>query len=106
MQGRQHPPGRGECARGSEPPIRPCPPHGAGISRASTLSVMIAAVLTRSGWDSAMECEPPSLPTVDDGSRDDALRCLNMPSCPGYRHDFGALRAASAGPGGGSPVPP
>src|SRR6266550_1694514 len=26
------------------------------------------------------------LPTVDDGSRDDALLCLNMPSCPGYRH--------------------
>ena len=35
------------------------------------------------------------LPTVDDGSRDDALLCLNMPSCPGYRHDFNALRAAS-----------
>jgi pimeloyl-ACP methyl ester carboxylesterase len=28
------------------------------------------------------------LPTVDDGTRDDALLCLNMPSCPGYRHDF------------------
>src|SRR6266704_1001692 len=35
------------------------------------------------------------LPTVDDGSRDDALLCLNMPSCPAYRHDFDALRAAS-----------
>jgi pimeloyl-ACP methyl ester carboxylesterase len=35
------------------------------------------------------------LPTVDDGSRDDALLCLNMPACPGYRHDFDALRAAS-----------
>jgi pimeloyl-ACP methyl ester carboxylesterase len=35
------------------------------------------------------------LPTVDDGSRDDALLRLNMPSCPGYRHDFNALRAAS-----------
>src|SRR5437588_977559 len=35
------------------------------------------------------------LPTVDDGSRDDALLCLNMPSCPGYRHDFDPLRAAS-----------
>jgi pimeloyl-ACP methyl ester carboxylesterase len=35
------------------------------------------------------------LPTVDDGSRGDALLCLNMPSCPGYRHDFNALRAAS-----------
>jgi pimeloyl-ACP methyl ester carboxylesterase len=35
------------------------------------------------------------LPTVDDGSRDDALLCLNMPSCPGYRHDFDALHAAS-----------
>jgi pimeloyl-ACP methyl ester carboxylesterase len=35
------------------------------------------------------------LPTVDDGSRDDALLGLNMPSCPGYQHDFDALRAAS-----------
>ena len=35
------------------------------------------------------------LPAVDDGSRDDPLLCLNMPSCPGYRHDFDALRAAS-----------
>ena len=35
------------------------------------------------------------LPTVDDGARDDALLRLNMPSCPGHRHDFGALRAAS-----------
>jgi len=34
------------------------------------------------------------LPTVDDGSRDDALLCLNMPSCPAYRHDFDALQAA------------
>jgi hypothetical protein len=32
---------------------------------------------------------------VDDGSRDDALLCLNMPSCPAYQHDFDALRAAS-----------
>jgi pimeloyl-ACP methyl ester carboxylesterase len=35
------------------------------------------------------------LPAVDDGSRDDALLYLNMPSCPGYWHDFGALRVAS-----------
>jgi pimeloyl-ACP methyl ester carboxylesterase len=35
------------------------------------------------------------LPTEDDGSRDDALLCLNMPSCPGYQPDFDALRAAS-----------
>jgi len=34
------------------------------------------------------------LPTVDDGSRDDALLRLNMPSCPAYRNDFDALRAA------------
>ena len=34
------------------------------------------------------------LPAADDGSRDDALLCLNMPSCPAYRHDFAALRAA------------
>ena len=36
------------------------------------------------------------LPAVDDGSRDDALLGLNMPSCPAYQHDFGALRTASA----------
>jgi pimeloyl-ACP methyl ester carboxylesterase len=34
------------------------------------------------------------LPTEDDGVRDDALLRLNMPSCPAYRHDFDALRAA------------
>jgi pimeloyl-ACP methyl ester carboxylesterase len=34
------------------------------------------------------------LPTEDDGSRDDPLVGLNMPSTPGYQHDFGALRAA------------
>jgi pimeloyl-ACP methyl ester carboxylesterase len=34
------------------------------------------------------------LPTGDDGSRDDPLVGLNMPSTPGYQHDFGALRAA------------
>ena len=28
-------------------------------------------------------------------ARDDALLCLNMPSCPAHRHDFDALRAAS-----------
>ena len=36
------------------------------------------------------------LPTADDGSRDDALLRLNMPSCPAYRPDFDALRAAPA----------
>jgi pimeloyl-ACP methyl ester carboxylesterase len=35
------------------------------------------------------------LPTADDGTRDDALLCLNMPSCPAHQHDFDALRAAS-----------
>jgi len=34
------------------------------------------------------------LPTEDDGSRDDPLVGLNMPSTPGYQHDFDALRAA------------
>src|SRR6266851_2762084 len=34
------------------------------------------------------------LPAGDDGSRDDPLVGLNMPSTPGYRHDFDALRAA------------
>jgi len=36
------------------------------------------------------------LPTADDGSRDDPLLGQNMPSCPAYRHDFDALRAAPA----------
>jgi pimeloyl-ACP methyl ester carboxylesterase len=35
------------------------------------------------------------LPAEDDGRRDDALLCLNMPSCPAHRHDFDALRGAS-----------
>jgi pimeloyl-ACP methyl ester carboxylesterase len=34
------------------------------------------------------------LPATDDGSRDDPLVGLNMPSTPGYRPDFAALRAA------------
>jgi pimeloyl-ACP methyl ester carboxylesterase len=34
------------------------------------------------------------LPTGDNGSRDDPLLGLNMPSTPAYQHDFGALRAA------------
>ncbi len=34
------------------------------------------------------------LPAGDDGSRDDPLVGLNMPSTPGYRHDFDALQAA------------
>jgi pimeloyl-ACP methyl ester carboxylesterase len=34
------------------------------------------------------------LPSEDDGSRDDPLVGLNMPSTPGYRHNFDALRAA------------
>ena len=49
------------------------------------------------------------LPTVDDGSRDDALLCLNMPSCPAYWHDFGALAPhppASSLPSERSPAPP
>jgi pimeloyl-ACP methyl ester carboxylesterase len=34
------------------------------------------------------------LPAGDDGSRDNPLLGLNMPSTPAYRHDFDALRAA------------
>jgi pimeloyl-ACP methyl ester carboxylesterase len=34
------------------------------------------------------------LPAGDDGSRDDPLVGQNMLSCPGYRHDFAALRSA------------
>jgi pimeloyl-ACP methyl ester carboxylesterase len=35
------------------------------------------------------------LPAEDDGSRDDALLGQNIVTCNTYRHDFGALRAAS-----------
>jgi hypothetical protein len=34
------------------------------------------------------------LPTEDDGSRDDPLVGLNMPSTPAHKHDFAALRVA------------
>ena len=34
------------------------------------------------------------LPAHDDGSRDDPLLGLHMTACPGYQHDFDALRAA------------
>ena len=33
------------------------------------------------------------LPAGDDGTRNDPLLGLNMPSCPAYEHDFDALRA-------------
>jgi pimeloyl-ACP methyl ester carboxylesterase len=33
------------------------------------------------------------LPAEDDGTRNDPLLGLNMPSCPAYEHDFDALRA-------------
>jgi pimeloyl-ACP methyl ester carboxylesterase len=36
------------------------------------------------------------LAAEDDGSRNDPLVGQNMPSCPEYRHDFDALRAAPA----------
>ena len=35
------------------------------------------------------------LPSADDGTRNDPLLGLNMPSCPAYQHDFAALSAAS-----------
>jgi hypothetical protein len=34
------------------------------------------------------------LPAQDDGSRDDPLVGLNMPSCVAYQHEFGSLRMA------------
>jgi pimeloyl-ACP methyl ester carboxylesterase len=34
------------------------------------------------------------LPAQDDGSRDSPLLGLHMTACPGYQHDFAALRAA------------
>jgi pimeloyl-ACP methyl ester carboxylesterase len=48
------------------------------------------------GWADQPGPNPASfgLPTDDDGSRDDALLGLNMLTTTGYRHDFGALRAA------------
>ncbi len=36
------------------------------------------------------------LPVQDDGSRDDPLLGPHMTACPGYQHDFAALRAAPA----------
>ena len=36
------------------------------------------------------------LPARDDGSRDDPLLGPHMSACPGHRHDFDALRAASS----------
>ena len=60
------------------------------------------ALLTQAGPIPSDYLEQPApdpamfgLPTQDDGSRIDPLLGLNMPSCPAYQHDFGALRAAS-----------
>jgi hypothetical protein len=38
------------------------------------------------------------LPAEDDGSRDDALLCLNMPSCPAHRRAGRRRRNAAHGP--------
>jgi pimeloyl-ACP methyl ester carboxylesterase len=46
------------------------------------------------GDQSAPDPAAFGLPAEDDGSRNDPLLGLNMPSCPAYEHDFDALRAA------------
>jgi len=48
------------------------------------------------GWTDQPAPDPANfgLPAEDDGSRDDPLLGQNMLTCPGYQHDFDALRAA------------
>jgi pimeloyl-ACP methyl ester carboxylesterase len=61
------------------------------IALASYQGPIPAGFADQPGPDPAMF----GLPAVDDGSRDDPLVGLNMPSCLDYRHDVDALRAAS-----------
>jgi hypothetical protein len=75
-------------------PATPTPPprHGPGLE---PTSVTHGTILHNSIYRFGDQTAAFGLPAEDDGSRDDALLCLNMPSCPARRHDFDALRAAS-----------
>jgi pimeloyl-ACP methyl ester carboxylesterase len=70
---------------------------GLGPAMAKFIALVSYQGLIPAGFADQAGPDPATfgLPTMDDGTRDDALLCLNMPSCPGYRHDFDALRAAS-----------
>jgi pimeloyl-ACP methyl ester carboxylesterase len=70
--------------------------EGFGPAMAKFIALVSYAGPLLAGFADQPGPDPASLglPTQDDGSRDHPLVGLNMISTPGYRHDFGALRAA------------
>ncbi len=70
--------------------------EGFGPARAKFIALVSYEGPLPAGFADQPGPDPASfgLPTEDDGSRDDPLVGLNMPSTPGYKHDFDALRAA------------
>lgn len=69
--------------------------HGFGPAMAQFIAMVSVAGPIPAGWADQPAPDPASfgLPAGDDGSRDDPLVGQNMLSCPGYQHDFDALRS-------------
>lgn len=69
---------------------------GYGPAMAKFIALIMLQGPIPAGYLSGPAPDPAAfgLPAGDDGSRDDPLLGPNMPSCPAYRHDFDALRAA------------
>jgi pimeloyl-ACP methyl ester carboxylesterase len=69
---------------------------GFGLAMAKFIALVSHAGPIPPGFPERLAPEPGvfGLPAHDDGSRDDPLLGLHMTACPGYQHDFDALRAA------------
>jgi pimeloyl-ACP methyl ester carboxylesterase len=70
--------------------------HGFGPAMAQFIAMVSLEGPIPAGFADQPAPDPAGfgLPAGDDGSRDDPLVGQNMMSCPGYRHDFAALRSA------------
>lgn len=68
--------------------------YGPGMAKFIALVSLLGPIPAGFADQPAPDPATFGLPTVDDGTREDALLCLNMPSCPAYRLDFTALLAA------------
>jgi pimeloyl-ACP methyl ester carboxylesterase len=69
--------------------------HGFGPAMAQFIAMVSLEGPIPAGFSDQPAPNPANfgLPAADDGSRDDPLVGQNMMSCPGYRHDFDALRS-------------
>jgi pimeloyl-ACP methyl ester carboxylesterase len=69
---------------------------GFGAAMAKFIALVSYQGLVPAGYADQPGPDPAmfGLPAGDDGSRDDPLVGQNIVTCTGYRHDFGALRAA------------